>query len=196
MRKLFLAGLAMSEVKLKVADVATPSPLKARPEATVREAASMMAAEDQSCVIVVDKEERPIGIVTEGDLVSRVLAKGLKPDEVKLEEVMSKPLITVKPTDSAVDALRIMAKMRVRHLVVMERGRLRGIVTDRDIVRVAPALVEILTERASMMEGPPTIKEGLAGYCDSCGEWSDNLVQIDDQMLCEECRLEYGIERA
>ncbi len=186
----------MSEVKLKVADVATPSPLKARPEATVREAASMMAAEDQSCVIVVDKEERPIGIVTEGDLVSRVLAKGLKPDEVKLEEVMSKPLITVKPTDSAVDALRIMAKMRVRHLVVMERGRLRGIVTDRDIVRVAPALVEILTERASMMEGPPTIKEGLAGYCDSCGEWSDNLVQIDDQMLCEECRLEYGIERA
>jgi len=195
-RKLFLAGLAMSEVKLKVADVATPSPLKARPEATVREAASMMAAEDQSCVIVVDKEERPIGIVTEGDLVSRVLAKGLKPDEVKLEEVMSKPLITVKPTDSAVDALRIMAKMRVRHLVVMERGRLRGIVTDRDIVRVAPALVEILTERASMMEGPPTIKEGLAGYCDSCGEWSDNLVQIDDQMLCEECRLEYGIERA
>lgn len=186
----------MSEVKLRVADVATPSPLKLRPDATAMEAAKLMSSEGLSCVVVVDEEDRPIGIVTEGDLVSRVVARGLRPDEVALREVMSKPLVTVRPGDGAVDALRVMARMGIRHLVVVEGGRLRGVVTDRDVIRVAPALVEILTERASMVEEPPPVKEGLAGYCDSCGEWSENLAQIDGQMLCEECRLEYGIERA
>ena len=186
----------MSEVKLKVADVASPNPVLAQPSTTVKEAASLMASEDAGCVVVVDGEGRPIGIVTEGDLVSRVVAEGLDPSKTTLEQVMSKPLITVKPGDSVVEALRLMSKMKVRHLVVMEKGRVKGLVTDRDIMRVAPILVEILAEKASMIVEAPAVKEGLAGYCDSCGEWSENLVQIDDQMLCEECRLEYGVERA
>jgi len=185
----------VSEVRLKVADVATPNPLKAGPDITVKEAASIMASVDAGCIIVVDQEGRPIGIATEGDLVARVLAKGLDSEKIKLKDVMSKPIITVKPSDNVVEALRIMSKMRVRHLVVMEGGRVRGVVTDRDIMRVAPALVEILAEKASMLEGESMVREGLAGHCDSCGEWSENLIQIDGQMLCEECRLEYGVER-
>lgn len=186
----------MSGIRLSVADIANPNPLMAISSMTVKEAAALMASEDAGCVIVTDAEGRPIGIVTEGDLVSRVLAKGLDPSTTTLEQVMSKPLITVRPGDSIIDALRLMSKMRVRHLVVMERGKVKGLIVDRDIVRVAPALVEILAEKASMMVEGPSVREGLAGHCDSCGEWSDNLMQIDDQMLCEECRLEYGIERA
>jgi len=186
----------MGEVKLKVADIATLSPPTAPPSMTVKEAASIIASEDSGCIVVVDSEARPVGIVTEGDLVARVLAKGLDPSSTTIEQVMSKPLVTVKPSDSVVEALRVMSKMRVRHLVVVERGEVKGLVTDRDIIRVAPALVELLAERASMMVEAPTVKEGLAGHCDSCGEWSDNLMQIDGQMLCEECRIEYGVERA
>lgn len=186
----------MSEVRLKVADVATLSPPTAQPSMTVKEAASLMASEGSGCIVVVDSEGRPMGIVTEGDLVARVLAKGLDPSSTTLEQVMSRPLITVRPGDSVVDALRLMSKMKVRHLIVMERGRVKGLVTDRDIVRVAPTLVEILAEKASMIVEAPMVKEGLAGHCDSCGEWSDNLMQVNGQMLCEECRIEYGVERA
>lgn len=186
----------MSVIKLTVADVASPNPLTAPSSMTVKEAANLMASEDAGCIIVTNAEGRPVGIVTEGDLVSRVLAKGLDPSSTTLEQVMSKPLVTVRPKESIIDALRLMSKMRIRHLVVMERGEVRGLVMDRDIVRVAPALVEILAEKASMVFEGPSVKEGLAGHCDSCGEWSDNLMQVDDQMLCEECRLEYGIERA
>jgi signal-transduction protein with cAMP-binding, CBS, and nucleotidyltransferase domain len=185
----------MSSTKLKVADVATLNPLTAPMKMTVKEAAALMAQEDIGSVIVVDDEGKPVGIVTESDLVSRVVAKGLDPSTTALEQVMSKPLITIKPSVDVVEALRLMSKMKVRHLVVVREGRVEGIVTDRDVVRVAPALVEILAEKAYMTIEAPAIKEGLAGHCDSCGEWSDNLVQVDDQMLCEECRLEYGVER-
>ncbi|MCX8204339.1 MAG: CBS domain-containing protein [Candidatus Nezhaarchaeota archaeon] len=186
----------MRGLRLSVADVAHPNPLVAPSSMTVKEGAALMASEDAGCVVVTDAEGRPIGIVTEGDLVSRVLAKGLDPSTTTLGQVMSSPLITVRPSDSIIDALRLMSKMRVRHLVVMERGKVRGLVVDRDIVRVAPMLVEILAEKASIIVEEPLVKEGLAGHCDSCGEWSDNLMQVDGQMLCEECRLEYGIERA
>ncbi|RLE51872.1 MAG: hypothetical protein DRJ26_05330 [Candidatus Methanomethylicota archaeon] len=74
--------------------------------------------------------------------------------------------------------------------MVVDEGKLVGIVTARDILKVAPEIIEILIESARISETESTFlrEEVLAGYCDECGEWSDSLVEVDGRFLCSECR--------
>jgi len=183
----------LAEVKLRVADVVVGDPAMVNYDESITRLAQIMAERGVDYVLVTSREGKPIGMVTSGDLISRVLAKGLNPDEVKAEEVMSSPLITVSPDESLTDALKKMVKFGVQHLVVIKQSKLIGVVQEREIVRVAPALIDLLTEKEALTPREAYRKEALAGYCDSCGEWSDSLMLVDDQMLCEECRLEYGV---
>jgi len=176
--------------EIKVADVMSTGPITVKAEDDARKAAALMEKHGIGCVIVTDAQGRPIGIVTERDLVSRVMAKGLNGDEVTCREVMSSPLITIDPQAPLVSAMAKMARHKIRRLIVLEKGRLVGIVTDRDILRVAPALIEILASKGEVEES--YVKEVQAGQCEICGEWSEDLREVNGHFLCEECRSEYS----
>jgi CBS domain-containing protein len=95
----------------------------------VREAASAMKATGAESVIVTS-DGRPVGMVTERDLCYRVLAMGLDPSKVRLEEVMTKPLITMAKDRTLGEALRLMAERGTRRVVLVEPdGSVHGIVT-------------------------------------------------------------------
>ncbi|MDI9619768.1 MAG: CBS domain-containing protein [Candidatus Nezhaarchaeota archaeon] len=178
--------------EVKVSDVMSSSVVTVRDEYKAREAAKLMNEHDIGCVVVVDSQGRPVGIVTERDLVSRVMAKGMSGDEVTCRDVMSSPLITVEPRTPLTHAMSKMAKHGIRRLVVLERDKLKGIVTERDILRVAPALIEILVFKSEAEEGENYLKEVQAGECEFCGEWSEDLREVNGHFLCEECRSEYS----
>ena len=110
------------------------------PEATMDEAARIMGEKHIGSVIVV-KYRTPVGIVTERDLLSNVLALGKTPREVKVEEVMSYPLITICPTAQIKEAAQIMIKKKGR-LTVFECGKLVGIITASDLTRSLPEAPE------------------------------------------------------
>jgi CBS domain-containing protein len=110
------------------------------PEATMDEAAKMMGAKHIGSLIVV-KYRTPVGIVTERDLLSNILALGRNPREVKVEEVMSYPLITICPTAQIKEAAQIMIKKKGR-LTVFECGKLVGIITASDLIRSLPEVPE------------------------------------------------------
>lgn len=142
--------------------------------------------------VVITRNGAPIGIVTKRDLIEKVVARNMKPDAVKASDIMSSPLHTIEPDARIEDALRRMTSLKVSRLVVTYKGRVVGIVSVKDILQVTPEILEIVRENMRIRGITlPSSREGyLEGYCDGCGEWSDMLLNVDGQYLCEECRLE------
>ncbi len=123
----------------RVRDVMTPNPVTAKVGETVLEAVKKMDAIGVGAIPVVDSDGNLVGIFTERDLVRRVVAKGLDPAKVRIEEVMTPNPFTIGPDDPVEEAIRIMSKVKARHLpVVDETGRLIGIISITDIEFVSP----------------------------------------------------------
>lgn len=113
----------------------TRDPVTLDHKATVREAAKKMAREDIGDVIVM-RDGKAYGIVTDRDIVVRCLAKGGEPTEMRLDEICSTNLITVRPNDSLVDAETLMRNRALKRLVVAQDGNPLGVVTMGDVERL------------------------------------------------------------
>jgi CBS domain-containing protein len=100
---------------------------------SVRSAAQSMFKDDVSSLMVTSSG-RPLGIVTERDILRRVIVKGIDPAKTSVKAIMSSPLITIKPDASLADATILMHLKKVRHLFVVDGGKVVGIFTDRDIL--------------------------------------------------------------
>ena len=118
-----------------VKDIMTKEVVTIDPNKTVFEAAELMSSKGVGCVIVVIKAF-PVGIITERDIVRRIVAKRRSPD-VKITEVMTKTVITVDPDTSLKEAARTMSTNKIRRLPVLKSNKLVGIVVASDFVRNA-----------------------------------------------------------
>jgi CBS domain-containing protein len=189
----------MAEIGLRsrmlVKDVMS-SPVVTVPEdAPVNKTAQLMNQGRVGCIIVNSKDGKALGIITESDLVTRVLAKNLTPSKLTAKEVMSAPLITVEPDETLTETARRMSKLDVRRLGVIYKGNLVGIVSSKDILAVTPELIENMHEKARIERETEVEEESSEltpseGYCEQCGSWTDNLEEVEGTYLCEECRLE------
>ena len=181
--------------KLLVKDVMSSPAGTVLESATANKVAALMDKDAYGCIIVTTKDGKPIGIITERDIVVRVLAKNKKPDTVKAKKVMTAPVMTIEPDVTISEAARRMSRLDIRRLAVMYKEKLVGIVSSKDILGVMPELLETIQEKA-LIEGENMAEEAakeaapLAGYCDHCGVWSDDLNEIDGQFDCEDCRVE------
>jgi CBS domain-containing protein len=103
------------------------------PNATVKNAVKLMNAHEITCVVVVN-HEKPIGIVTEQDMVRRVIHKSRIPEKTRVSDIMSKPLIVATPNMHAQEASKLMLERNIRRLPVVENERLIGLVTLTDLI--------------------------------------------------------------
>jgi CBS domain-containing protein len=103
------------------------------PLLSIEEAARLMAAHNIGAVPVVDGE-RLVGIFTERDILTRVVAAGRTPSSTAVKEVMSTELVVAEIGESYETCLNRMQQARVRHLIALDKGRLAGIVSLRDIL--------------------------------------------------------------
>lgn len=192
----------MSEIGLRtrmlVKDVMSSPVVTTAEESSACHVAKLMLDNKVGCIVVTSKEEKPLGIVTERDLVARVLAKSIAPEKTVAKEFMSSPLITIEPDMPITEAAKKMRKKDVRRLAVLYKNNLVGIVSSKDILDVMPELIEIIQERTqiegeSSTESSETPEEAsLEGYCDRCGAFSQNLKDVNGQNLCDDCRIEEG----
>jgi signal-transduction protein with cAMP-binding, CBS, and nucleotidyltransferase domain len=102
---------------------------------TAQDVAQMMVKKRVGSVIIIDKKSHPIGIITERDIVKRVCLKNVAASRIKLEEIMSAPLITIMSYDSLDTASRIMVKNNIKRLVVLEDNKITGLLSVTDITR-------------------------------------------------------------
>jgi CBS domain-containing protein len=122
---------------MRVGEIMKRDVTTASPEDTFVEVARLLRERGISSIVVMDGEEIS-GIVTERDLVSLV-ADGADPGGVKLAERMSRDLDTVEPSTDIAEAAEHMARLKIRHLPVVERGSLVGIISIRDLINWAAA---------------------------------------------------------
>jgi CBS domain-containing protein len=119
-----------------IRDVMTANPTSCQPSTTIVEAAKVMAQEDVGPVPIVEGG-RIVGLVTDRDLVVRVLAEGRDPNSTTIGEIASADLVTVEPDTNLDEALTLMGQNQVRRLPVVEGGQLVGIVAQADVARAA-----------------------------------------------------------
>lgn len=116
------------------AEVMTPSPTTAKPQHTATEAAEAMRREDCGLVPVVSDSNKLIGVLTDRDIVIKVVAEGRDPRGTAVSEVMSTDLVTCLPQETIETAMEQMATRQVRRIPIVESdGSLVGIVAQADI---------------------------------------------------------------
>ena len=141
--------------------------------------------------LIVTKNGKPIGIVTDTDLIKKVVAKNQVPIKVKVKNLMSTPLVTISKENNILEATRKMKRNNIKRLAVVEGSKLVGIVSLSDIARNSPEVIDLLEFKLQSKELPTEIKEkSTSGICDSCGNYSSDLQNMNEQWICESCREE------
>lgn len=120
------------EILTLVKDIMTKKVYTLDKDKSVKEAAKVMQTNDISSVLV-QSEGAIIGIVTERDIVRKIVAEGFDPSKVMLQDIMTSPLIVVSPDASIEEASKLMVTFGVRRLPVIQEGMLVGIISAADI---------------------------------------------------------------
>ena len=118
---------------MSVNRIMVKDPITINPEASVRDAARIMRDKEIGSVIIVNGK-KPIGILTERDIVRRITAVGLNPEILTVEKVCSKPVVAVNQILQIDDAVDIMRDNKIRRLIVVDNDdEVVGIITSDDI---------------------------------------------------------------
>lgn len=164
------------------------------PDTSVLDAAKIMKKRKIGNVIVVQKDQ-PIGILTESDIIKKVVAEAKRGYDIAVKDVMTKPVIVTEPYINLEKAMNIMLKCNIRRLPVIENKKLIGIITQKDISRISPILHEISREWYDITSRNEAYykKQIFSGKCEDCGTLSANLRNVDGRLICEDCvdALEY-----
>jgi CBS domain-containing protein len=125
------------EKEVQVQSIMTSLPLQtSSPKSSAKELADQMKQYGRGAIIIVDPANRPIGMVTERDIVRRVVSAGLDPSQVRASEIMSQPVITVDPEMTVQNAALTMTKYKVRRLPVVRDTVLYGMLTAGDMAKM------------------------------------------------------------
>jgi len=152
-----------SNVSLKVDDVMVKEVITIDENSTVKEAADVMNKFEIGCLIAV-KKGKAMGIITERDLLKRVISDAKNAHKTKVKDVMSSPLVVVEPDMDLEDAVKLMFQMKIKKLPVVDGKRLVGLVSLTDIARFQPQMMTILKQLAKRQTAPKSMKKVIDYY--------------------------------
>jgi CBS domain-containing protein len=141
---------------MRVRELMTSNPACCTPGTPLEEVARMMMRCDCGEIPVVDNREsmRPIGVITDRDIVIRAVAEGRNPLEMRASDCMTQPCITVSEKASIMDCIHLLEEHQIRRIpVIDESGRCSGIVSQADVARrIDHHAAEILKQVSQPME--------------------------------------------
>jgi CBS domain-containing protein len=175
--------------RVVVRDIMNSPVVSATPTDNVRDIAKKMKEEKIGSIVIMDKD-KPVGIVTDWDIVSNGVIKDSRPSQIKAKDVMQE-IHTIESDESITEAARQLRKHNIKRLGVVYKNRLVGIISSSDVIAVTPDLVDVVSEKAAIIRGELGITRpagNISGYCDECGEWSDLLQHDEGTFICEVCR--------
>lgn len=179
------------EVKMPVKEIMTRDVVTVDINSSVSQLARKMLTYKVGSIIITDKKQ-PVGIVTERDIVKKIVSKNLRPDDISIKQLMATPLISVPTTEDVTDTMHKMVKLEIRRLPVVENGKLVGIITDTDLLAISAEMGSIFSDLITMHREKiltsQTEGQVLKGICEDCGYITDNLISVEGKLLCESCR--------
>ena len=151
------------EVTLKVEDVMVKEVVTIDDAVTVKEAADVMNKFEIGCLIAVRKG-KAMGILTERDILKRIVAGAKDAAKTKVKDVMTSPLVVAEPSMDLAEAVKLMFQMKIKKLPVVDGKRLVGLVSLTDIARFQPQVIAILKQLAAKQAAPKSMKKIIDRY--------------------------------
>ena len=130
---------------ISVKDIMTKNVVTTRVNASAREAVKTMESQNIGSIVVMERD-RPVGIITERDIVVRIASPSVDPRNMKVQDIMTSPLVTIKSDASVEEAVALMGKRKIKKIVVMEEGKIAGMLTYTDIARSSPNMMKLYDE--------------------------------------------------
>lgn len=165
-----MAQLARDEVKekegevtLTVEDVMVKEVMTIDDNVTVKEAADVMNKFDIGCLIAIRKG-KAMGILTERDILKRIVAGGKDAVKTKVKDAMTSPLVVAEPSMDLGEAVKLMFQMKIKKLPVVDGKRIVGLVSLTDIARFQPQVISILKQLAAKQAAPKSMKKIIDRY--------------------------------
>lgn len=152
-----------SEVTLKVEDVMVKEVVTIDDGVTVKEAADVMNKFEIGCLIAIRKG-KAMGILTERDILKRIVSGGKDAVRVRVKDVMTSPLVVAEPTMDLGEAVKLMFQMKIKKLPVVNGKRIVGLVSLTDIARFQPQVMSILKQLAAKQAAPKGMKKIIDRY--------------------------------
>ncbi len=150
-------------MSLKVEDVMVKEVITIDENSTVKESAEVMNKFEIGCLIAVRKG-KAMGIITERDLLKRVIADARDPAKTKVKDIMSSPLVVVEPSTDLEEAVKLMFQMKIKKLPVVDGKHLIGLISLTDIARFQPQMMKILKQLATKQAAPKSMKKVIDYY--------------------------------
>ncbi len=145
----------MMKYKIPVKEIMATKPIFTKPNSNSLSAARLMAKHDISFLPVVE-DKILIGLITEGDILKRVFIKNKNPKKIKVKEIMTKKPISVSPDDDVSKVAELMNTEKITKMPVTEGGKLLGCLTEKDLLKIEPGIIDVLFERLKLRE--PSLK--------------------------------------
>ncbi|MBS3104892.1 CBS domain-containing protein [Candidatus Woesearchaeota archaeon] len=176
----------------KVYDCMTTKPVSVSSDATLEQCAKAMAKNHVGALVVKDNHLSK-GLITEQDIVRKALAKGINPLAKKVRDFMEKKLLTISPNDDIYEALIKMRDSNIRHLPVVNKGKMVGLLTLKDVLKIEPSLFELLVEKFELREEKRKPVDRIIereAICQGCGAYVEDVKKVKGSLLCERCAAE------
>ena len=133
--RLNIGDMCMSD-EVKISKLMTQPVIRIDEDSTIQEAVEIMGKENFGTLLVT-RHRKDVGIITSGDIISKVVAKKDNLETINVKEIMSFPIVTVNKKTTGENALRTMVKYRVKRLPVTEKGKIIGIFSTSDVTKLA-----------------------------------------------------------
>ena len=176
----------------KVYDCMTTKPVFVSSDASLEKCAKVMTQNHVGALVIKDNHLSK-GLITEQDIVRKLLAKGINPLTKKVKDFMEKKLITINPNDDIYEALIKMRDSNIRHLPVVDKGKMVGLLTLKDVLKIEPQLFELLVEKFELREEKRKPIDRIIqkeAICQGCGAYAEDIKKIKGSLLCERCAAE------
>lgn len=177
---------------IKVGDLMTRNFIYISLDTNLKECARTMIKKRVGSLVIKDGDKLK-GILTEKDIIWAIVKKSKNDlEDVKAKDLMKRRVVTIKPGDDITDALQKLKKKKIRRLPVVENGKLIGMLTANDILRIDPGLFQMIAETIKIKEETEKLNRSSInaqrkqGICEECGEY-DILYHDEAQWLCETC---------
>jgi|TARA_Y100000310_G_scaffold339109_1_gene430775 CBS domain-containing protein len=171
---------------LRAIDFMSHKVVTVTPDMTIKEAAKLMNTHRVGGVPVCNGDNL-IGLLTERDIMMRVIALDKKPSTLKVSSVMQTPLKAIgKKFEDLSSLARKMHEHGISKIPIVDKGKLIGLVTNKDIVAHAPDLLETFIERLAASDKGRAGHPAAFGQCEACGS-NGHLHFMSGQFICDEC---------
>ena len=176
-------GLRM-KTGYRVCDAMTKKPVVVSPDTTIQRCAQKMTINDVGSLLVKDTKLR--GIITDEDIVRKIVSKGINPNATTVADHMATKLFTTTPEVDIFEALMLMMEEDIRQLPVMDEKNMIGLLTLKDILKLEPELFDLIVDKMNVKEEEhkPFENEGI---CEECGSYSRKLMVRIGALICKEC---------